>query len=69
MFSRDLVERAVATWVQAWLGLVIVGWTGAVDVDLLSSAAFSTVPAFLSVVKSGVASRVGTGSASLDPLV
>jgi len=59
MFIRDLVERAVATFIQSFLAVFVVGDLGTVKV-----AGVAAATAALSVVKSAVASRFGDGSAS-----
>jgi len=66
MFNRDLVERVVATFVQAAAGAI--GTNGVLDlgVDNWKLVLSSGVAAALSVVKGAVAARLGTkGTASL----
>ena len=58
-FYRDMAERCIATFVQSFLAVFVVG-----DVNTLKTAAMAGATALLSVVKSGVASRFGDGSAS-----
>lgn len=70
MFSRiflvDLAERAIATYVEAFLGLLIV--SGVTDLSTLRTAAVAAVPAGLSVVKAGLARLIGDReSASMSP--
>ncbi len=68
-FLRDVAERAVSTYVQAFIGLLIAG-TFVLNIGSVTAAAVAALPAALSVVKSALASRVGdAGSASLDPAV
>jgi uncharacterized membrane protein len=66
-FWRDLAERAIATYVQSLLGLLIV--SGITDLAAVQSAAVAAIPAALSVIKSAIAERIpGTVSpASLAP--
>lgn len=55
----DLAERVAATYAEALIGLLIVGWGdfGAVSdfLDLGTSAAVAAVPAALAVLKGGIA--------------
>lgn len=59
MATRDIIERAVATFVQAFLAVYVVGST-----DSLKAAAIAGASAVLSFVKSVAASRFGDGSPS-----
>lgn len=62
-FTKDLLERLVATFVQAFLGVVIVSGLDNIDVK---AAATAGVAAVLSLVKSLIAKRIGDpGDASL----
>jgi hypothetical protein len=55
---KDTVERALATYVEVLLGLLIAGWTtDKIDLSFLSSAALAAVPAGLAVIKAALASR------------
>lgn len=56
---RDTVERAVSTWAQVFLGLLIAGWSGAVDLAVIQAAAWSALPAGLAVIKAALAAKVG----------
>lgn len=58
-FYRDMAERSIATFAQSFLAVFVVG-----DMSTLKTAAMAGATALLSVVKSGVASRFGDGSAS-----
>jgi len=70
-FWLDLVERAAATFVQAFAGALIPALSVSTWHDLSSlaavgySAAAAGIAAALSVVKSGIAARYGAGTASL----
>lgn len=69
VFIRDLVERTLATYVEVFLGLVIVSAfsNGVVDVSALQAAAVSALPAALAVVKGFAAQYRGDpDSASLS---
>lgn len=67
-FFLDLLERAVFTYVETLLGLLIVVGTDTLDVSKAKVAAIAAIPAALSVVKSGLSSMVGTpGTASALP--
>jgi uncharacterized membrane protein len=61
-FLVDLAERAIATYVQAFLGLLIA--SSVVSVDTLQAAAVAAIPAALSVVKSLLAERFVPGTVS-----
>ena len=61
-FLRDLAERAISTYVQAFLGLLIA--SGVVDVAAIEAAAVAAIPAALSVVKSLLAERYAPGTIS-----
>lgn len=66
----DTIERAVATYVEVFLGLLIASWTtDKVDLTLLSTAALAAVPTALAVLKAALADlKNGTVSpASLAP--
>jgi len=57
--TKDIFERAIATFIQAFLAVYVVGST-----DSLKAAAVAGAAAVLSFVKSIAASRFGDGSAS-----
>ena len=59
MVIKDLFERAIATFVQAFLAVYVVGST-----DSLKAAGVAGAAALLSFIKSVAASRFGDGSAS-----
>lgn len=61
-FVADLLERAVATYVQALIGLLIV--SGVTDLAAVQSAAIAAIPAALSVIKSYIAERYAPGTLS-----
>lgn len=63
-YLLDLAERAAATYVETFLGLLLAG--GLVDVTAARAAAIAAVPAGLSVLKSALARFTGP-SASLLP--
>jgi hypothetical protein len=66
-FLRDLAERVIATYVQAFLGLLVAG-TFTLNISTFKAAAIAAIPAAFSAAKGVIASRVGSpGSASLDP--
>jgi hypothetical protein len=59
VWIRDVAERTAATYVQAFIGLLLAGWTtDTVDLSLVQAAAVAAVPAALAVVKGALASRV-----------
>ena len=59
MVTRDILERAIATFVQAFLAVYVVGST-----DSLKAAGVAGAAALLSFIKGVAASRFGDGSAS-----
>tara|TARA_B100001245_G_scaffold144049_1_gene107562 strand:- start:254 stop:460 length:207 start_codon:yes stop_codon:yes gene_type:complete len=66
MFSRDLVERVVATFVQASLGAMTSNSMFDLGVDQWKMMAGAGVAAAISVLKGSLASKLGTkGTASL----
>lgn len=64
---KDMAERAAATWVQVFLGLLLAADATGLDWSVVKVAAAGAVPAALSVVKGWLASvlPVGDDSASL----
>tara|TARA_R110002051_G_scaffold3554_1_gene19173 strand:+ start:105 stop:293 length:189 start_codon:yes stop_codon:yes gene_type:complete len=58
--TKDLFERAIATFVQAFLAVYVVGST-----DSLKAAGVAGAAALLSFIKSVAASRFGDRSASV----
>ena len=60
MVTKDLFERAIATFIQAFLAVYVVGST-----DSLKAAGVAGAAAVLSIVKGLAASRFGDGSASV----
>lgn len=72
MFSsvwfRDTAERALATFAEAALGVWILAGPGDLfNLDLAEGAAAAGIIAGLAVVKAAIASKIGSGNASLDP--
>ena len=60
MFTKDVLERVTATFIQAFLGIFVVGG----DIGNAKAAGLAGATAVLSLVKGIVASRFGDGSAS-----
>lgn len=56
LFLRDMAERAISTYLQSFLGLIIV--SGVTDLKAIQTAAIAAIPAALSVVKSLLAQRI-----------
>jgi len=54
---RDAAERVAWTYLEVFVGLLLVG--GALDVGVVEAAAVAAVPAALAAVKAALASRVG----------
>jgi Ca2+/H+ antiporter len=66
---KDTIERALATYVEAFVGILIASETfGAFGASTLTAALVSAIPAGLTVVKAALASRVGykTSGSMLD---
>ena len=61
----DIAERTVATYAEAYIGLLLV--SGATNLSLLKSAAVAAIPAGLAVVKGALASFLGDTNAALLP--
>lgn len=68
----DIAERTIFTWLEVFIGLLLVGWvdaTSAADyLDLGTSAALASVPAGLAVIKGALATRVGEQGTAAVPL-
>mgnify|MGYP001353528667 CR=1 FL=1 len=66
MFTKDLVERVVATFVQASLGAMTSNSMFDLGVDQWKMMAGAGVAAAISVLKGAMATKLGTkGTASL----
>ena len=61
MFTKDVLERVAATFIQAFLGIFVIGG----DIGNAKAAGLAGATAVLSLIKGLVASRTGDGSASL----
>tara|TARA_R100000781_G_scaffold53757_1_gene35135 strand:+ start:284 stop:493 length:210 start_codon:yes stop_codon:yes gene_type:complete len=64
-FYKNLVERAVLTGVQSYLGIMGADQLMNINVDTQEMAVAAAIGAALSVVKSAVASKLGAGTADL----
>lgn len=65
-FWIDLAERAAATYVEAFLGLVIAAAATPIDIGTIQAAGIAAIPAGLAVIKAGLARFIGDpASASL----
>ncbi len=64
-FYKNLVERAVLTGVQSYLGIMGADQIMNINVDTQEMAVAAAIGAALSVVKSAVASKLGAGTADL----
>lgn len=59
VWIRDVAERTISTYLQAFLGLLLAGWTtDTVDLSVVQAAAIAAVPAALAVLKGALASKV-----------
>ena len=68
---QDVLERAVATYVQVFAGLLVAantGFTEVADLSVLKTCALSALPAALSVVKSLAAINLPVGDSSASVL-
>ena len=61
MFTKDVLERVDATFIQAFLGIFMVGG----DIGNAKAAGLAGATAILSLVKGLIASKYGDGSASV----
>ncbi|MEV8480224.1 hypothetical protein [Streptomyces sp. NPDC051173] len=65
-FFLDLVERTAATYIEAFLGLLLAGTV--TDLSTAKAAALSAVPAALAIAKGTLARFLGpSGTASALP--
>jgi len=64
-FYRNLVERAVLTGVQSYLGIMGADQLMDINVETQEMAVAAAIGAALSVVKSAVASKLGAGTPDL----
>jgi hypothetical protein len=65
-FALDLAERTVASYLFAFVTLLLASSTGVLTVPILTAAAVAAVPAALEVIKGALAKFVGDpGSAGL----
>ena len=66
-FIVDLAERTVATYLEAFLGLLLAG--SVVDLPAAKAAAVAAIPAGLAVVKGALSGFLGTPTtaAALPP--
>jgi hypothetical protein len=64
-FYKNLVERAVLTGVQSYLGIMGADQLMDVNIETQEMAVAAAIGAALSVIKSAVASKLGRGTADL----
>lgn len=70
IWFRDVAERAAATWVETFCGLLIASGLDAPGIHLISvaeRAAIAALPAALAIIKAAFASRVGPPSSASRP--
>ena len=65
MFYKNLIERAVLTGVQSYLGIMGANQLMDMNVETQEMALAAAIGAALSVIKSAVASKLGAGTADL----
>ncbi|MGW1300420.1 hypothetical protein ACWD5R_11490 [Streptomyces sp. NPDC002514] len=61
-FFTDLAERTVATYLEAFLGLLLA--SSVVDLSTAKAAAVAAIPAGLAVVKGALSSLIGSSSSA-----
>ena len=64
-FYKNLVERAVLTGVQSYLGIMGADQLMDVNIETQEMAVAAALGAAVSVIKSAVASKLGSGTADL----
>ena len=64
-FYKNLFERAVLTGIQSYLGIMGADQLVGLDVAQNEMALAAAIGAALSVIKSAVASKLGSGTADL----
>ena len=64
-FYKNLVERAVLTGVHSYLGIMGADQLMDVNIETQEMAVAAALGAALSVIKSAVASKLGSGTADL----
>jgi hypothetical protein len=69
-YVRDLAERVIATYLEAFIGLLLLEWTDVMNAGALlstgRSAAYAAAPTALAVIKGALARGVhDPGTASL----
>lgn len=65
MFYKNLIERAVLTGVQSYLGIMGANQLMNMNAQSQEMALAAAIGAALSVIKSAVASKLGAGTADL----
>jgi|TARA_R100001463_G_scaffold110240_2_gene164943 hypothetical protein len=65
MFYKNLIERAVLTGIQSYLGMMGADQMMTLDMQQQEMALAAGIGAALSVVKSAIASKLGAGTADL----
>ena len=65
MFYKNLIERAVLTGVQSYLGIMGANQLMNMNAQNQEMALAAAIGAALSVIKSAVASKLGAGTADL----
>lgn len=65
MFYKNLIERAVLTGIQSYLGMVGADQMMTLDMQQQEMALAAGIGAALSIVKSAIASKLGAGTADL----
>ncbi len=65
MFYKNLIERAVLTGIQSYLGMIGADQMMTLDMQQQEMALAAGIGAALSIVKSAIASKLGAGTADL----
>ena len=59
-YYRDLAERVIATWAQAFIAALLIEWNSdSIDLSVVHTAALAGIPAALAVLKGAIAGLVG----------
>jgi hypothetical protein len=69
VWLRDTAERALFTFVEAFLGLYVAAGVADFSIENAQTAAAAGIAAAASFLKSSIGRLLGNGSASLDPTV
>lgn len=69
MFTKDIFERILATYIQTYLGLLLAGQVFDISIHNLQALAVASLPATLSLIKGLIAKSYKGNNASLSRAV